>query len=240
MKKIAILSLFALVAIACSKDNSANNGTVTLKASSAFGTAAKSAFSARAVATVTLTDFKVNIGRIKFETDEQDERHNSSDSEFEDVKLTGPFLLDLLDQNQNLSQIIASLNIPNGRYEEIKFKFRQSTIAGEMNGKTFLIKGTVGTKQLLIWSDKELEVNVDFEGHNRDLVINGDNISLNIKLRLDALIAKINDLASQNLLLDGNGDGVIEISTSNVDGNQEIGNIIKDLIHREEHLEDRD
>jgi hypothetical protein len=52
----------------------------------------------------------------------------------EDVKLTGPFLIDLLDPNNTLSQI-TSVNVPNAKYEEFNFKI--SCCGLRMNGKTF-------------------------------------------------------------------------------------------------------
>jgi Domain of unknown function (DUF4382) len=239
MKKIAILSLLALMANACSKDDSSANGTVTLKASSTFSAAARNA-SAKGAVVATLTDFKVNIGRIKFEIDDKDDRYKTKDSIYEDVKMRGPFLLDLLNIDQTLSQAIGSLDIPNGQYEKIKFKFERSIQAGEMNGKTYLLKGTANGKPLEIWSDKELEVHMDFDDKNKDFVVNSNNVSLNIKLRLDNLIAKIIDLANRNLLLDGDGDGTIEVSTTNVDGNEEIGKEIRELIQKDARLLDRD
>jgi hypothetical protein len=44
---------------------------------------------------------------------------------------------------------------------------------------------------------------------------------LNFKIHLDAIMAIT--LANQNLLVDRDGDGIIEISTDNDDGHQDIG-----------------
>jgi Domain of unknown function (DUF4382) len=241
MKKIAIFGLFAALLISCSNKNDATttSGNVSLKASAVSATG-KTSLTSKIISTVALTDFKVNIGQIKFETDEENEKHNSKDSIHEDVKLTGPFLLDLLDQNKTLSQVIASAPIPNGKYEEIKFKFEKSLLAGDMSGKTFLIKGTVNGKEFMIWSDKEIQIKMDFEDHNKDIAVNGNDLSLNIKLQIDGIMAKITELDSLGSLTDGNSDGVIEISTTAVDGNQKIGKLIKDLVEKECHLDDKD
>jgi Domain of unknown function (DUF4382) len=242
MKKIAILGLLALFLNSCSKNEStvATEGNVTLKASAVSAIGSSSFTGKGAASTVVLTDFNVNIGKIKLEIDEQSEMHNTKDSIHEDVKLNGPFLIDLLNPNQPLSQVITNLNIPNGQYEEIKFKFEKSLVAGDMSGKTFLIKGTINGTPLLIWSDKELQLKLDFEDAAKDFVVNSNNIALNIKIQLDAIMAKITALSNQNLLIDGNGDGVIEISTTPVDGNQSIGNIFKNLIEKQCHLDDKD
>ena len=238
MKKISILALLAFVISSCTKD-SATEGNVTMKAS-AVSTTGKTSLTARtAASTVVLTDFKVNIGNIEFETDMDDAMY-SSDPIYDDVKLVGPFLLDLLDPNLTLSPFITSVNVPNARYEEIEFNFEKSTAVGEMNGKTYLIKGTINGKPFIIWSDENAELELDFEDRNKDFTINSNDISLNIKIHLDALMNKLTTLANQGLLLDTDGDGVIEISTGTEDGNNDIGDFIKNLLEQETDLDDKD
>ena len=192
-----------------------------------------------AASTVVITDFKINIGSIKLETDEEDVRH-TEDPLHEDVKLTGPFLLDLLDPDKTLSQIITSVSIPNAKYEEIKFKFQPSTLAGEMNGRSFMIKGTVDGKNFVVWSGKEVELEMDFNDPAKDFTVNSNDISLNIKIQIDAIMAKITALAGQGLLTDNDGDGVIEITTGTDDGHHDLGELIRDLLENETHLDDKD
>ena len=238
MKKISILALLALVVSSCTND-SASEGNVTLKAS-AVSTAGKTSLTARtAASTVVLTDFNINIGNIEFETDMEDAMY-SMNPIYDDVKLEGPFLLDLLNPNSTLSPFITSVNVPNARYEEIEFKFEKSTSIGEMNGKTYLIKGTINGTPFIIWSDEDAELELDFEDHNKDFTISGNDLSLNIKIHLDALMNKLTTLANQGLLLDTDGDKVIEISTGNDDGHNDIGDFIKDLLENETDLDDRD
>jgi hypothetical protein len=117
MKKNVFLALVALVTISCSNDSSnSTSGNVSLKAT-ALSTKGKTSLTGRAAAsTVVITDFQVNIGKIKLETDSEDAMHDK-DSLHEDVKLVGPFLLDLLDPNKPLSQFITSVDVPNAKYE---------------------------------------------------------------------------------------------------------------------------
>jgi len=239
MKNFSILALVILAISSCTSDSS-SNGNVTLKAS-AVSTSGKTSLTARtsALSTVFITDFKINIGNIKFETDMEDMMHDK-DPMHEDVKLRGPFLLDLLDPNKTLSQVITSVDIPNAKYEEIKFNFEKSLVAGEMLGKTYMIKGTINDKPFMIWSDKDAELEMDFMDHNKDFTVNGNDMSLNIKIQLDALMAKLTSLANQGLLLDTDGDGVIEISTGFDDGHSLIGGQCRDLIENETHLDDKD
>jgi hypothetical protein len=238
MKKISIFVLIAIAMSSCS-DNASTSGNVSFKAS-AVSTTGKTSITARtAASTVVITDFKVNIGNIKLETDMEDDRH-STDPSYEDVKLMGPFLLDLLDPNKPLSQFITSVDVPNAKYEEIKFNFTKSLIAGDLEGKTFLIKGTINDKPFVIWSAENIELEMDFMDPSKDFAINDNSVALNIKIQLDALMAKITTLANQGLLLDTDGDGIIEITTGNDDGHFTFGHQIKELLENETHLDDKD
>lgn len=241
MKRISILALLVIATSSCSDNQSdSTNGNLTLKASS-VSTTGKTSLTARSAAasTVIITDFKINIGSIKLETDAEDVRH-TEDPLHEDVKLNGPFLLDLLDPDKTLSQVITSVSIPNAKYEEIKFKFQPSTMAGEMNGKSFMIKGTIDGKSFMVWSAKLVELGMDFADSSKDFTVNGTDIALNIKIQLDAIMAKLNALAGQGLLTDTDGDGVIELSTDNDDGHHDLGEVIRDLLEKQTHLDDKD
>lgn len=235
MKKTAILAIIALTTLSCTQDNT-TDGNVTLKASALVS---NTNLTARTTTdpVVVLTDFKVNIGSIKFETDVEDERH-SEDPTHEDVKLNGPFLLDLLDPNTTLSQIITSLSVPDAQYEEVKFKFTPSLVDGEMLGKSFLIKGTVDGKNFLISSSRESEVEVDFEDASKDFTINSNDLTINLKMSLNGIITRIKTLAGQGLLTDTDNDGVIEITTNSDDNHHDMGEGMRDLLEHETHLED--
>ncbi|GEL11679.1 hypothetical protein SAMN05192550_2607 [Flavobacterium glycines] len=235
MKKTAILAIIALTTLSCTQDNT-TDGNVTLKASAVVS---NTNLTARTTTdpVVVLTDFKVNIGSIKFEIDVEDERH-SEDPTHEDVKLNGPFMLDLLDPNTTLSQIITSLSVPDAQYEEVKFKFTPSLVDGEMLGKSFLIKGTVDGKNFLISSSRESEVEVDFEDASKDFTINSNDLTINLKMSLNGIITRIKTLAGQGLLTDTDNDGVIEITTNSDDNHHDMGEGMRDLLEHETHLED--
>lgn len=238
MKKISIFVFIAIAMSSCA-DSTSTGSNVSIKATAVSSTGKTSSTSRIAASTVVITDFKVNIGNIKFEADSEDMMHDK-DPMHEDVKLVGPFLLDLLDPNKPLSQFITSVDIPNAKYEEIKFTFTKSLVDGDMNGKTFLIKGTVNDKPFVIWSAEHIELGVDFMDKTKDFAVNSNNVALNIKIQLDALMAKINYFANQGLLLDTDGDGVIEITTGTDDGHSNLGHQIKELLENETHLDDKD
>jgi hypothetical protein len=68
-----------------------------------------------------------------------------------------------------------------------------------------------------------LNLNSILKDATKDFTVNGN--TLNFKIHLDAIMAKLITLANQNLLVDRDGDGIIEISTGNDDGHQDIGEI---------------
>ena len=239
MKKTSIFALLVIMMSSCTDDPS-TSGNVTLKTSSFLATGTTSATGRTAASTVVLSEFKINIGTIKFELDEAEDNYLSDPYYDDDVKLAGPFLVDILDPNKTLTQFITSVNIPNAKYEEIKFKFEKSIMPGEMEGKTFLIKGTINDKSFIIWSGTDAELEMDFEDPTKDFIVNSNDMSLNIKIHLDAIMARLITLANQNLLVDTDGDGVIEISTDNDDGHHAIGEEIKNLLEQETDLDDRD
>jgi hypothetical protein len=67
-----------------------------------------------------------------------------------------------------------------------------------------MIKGTIDGA-FMIWSTKA-ELELDFEDATKDFTVNGNDIALNFKIHLDAIMAKLITLANQNLLVDRDGD----------------------------------
>ena len=104
MKKTSILALLVIMMSSCTNDPS-TSGNVTLKASSFSATGKTSTTARTAASTVVFTEFKINIGKIKFELDEEDDNYNILDPFYDDdVKLVGPFLIDILDPNNTSSK----------------------------------------------------------------------------------------------------------------------------------------
>ena len=238
MKKLLFI-LGLLIVVASCKDSTPTSGNVTMKVSAA-STSGKTIASGRvATSRIVLTDFKVNIGDIKFDVDNDDARFKT-DSVVEDVKLKGPFLLNILDSTKTLSQLINTVNLHVGQYKEIKVKFVKSTVAGEMNGKTFLIKGTFDKKKFLISSEKEVVLKVKFEDHNKKYVATTNNQNLIIKIRIDALLAKLVAWANAGYLQDIDGDGFIDLCTCDKDGHKDLGDQIRSIIEGDTKMDDKD
>ena len=243
MKKITlVLLVFSVALISCNK-NASINGNVALKISASTATGKTSvggrlatSSSGRTQSVVSLTSVKVNFGEIKFEVDE-DHRKSPADSVYEDVKLKGPFLVDLLSANAFIDRTITSLSIPNGNYKEIEFKFAKVNSTDAMNGKSISISGTIDGKAFEFWSDTTEELKIDFRDKNKNVIISNNDLSLAIKMHLDQLLALIQNAVSAGLT-DKNNNGKIEIDPKNSDGNKDLHDLIKHALENETELED--
>lgn len=239
MKKFSICALMAMSIISCSEDSTTSNGSVSIKATAVSSTGKTSSTARTAASTVVITDFKINLGNIELEIDEDDDNF-AVDPVFDDVELMGPFMLDLLEPNKTQSQFITTVDVPNANYEEIKYKFTKSLVAGDLLGKTFMIKGTINDKPFVIWSDKDIELELDFMDPNKDFSVDDNNVDLNIKMTLDTLMSEMNALANKGLLIDTDKDGTIELTTANDDGHSSFADKLKDLLEKGTHLDDED
>lgn len=216
--------VLSLSTISCSNDDS--QGGVAIKARASFTNPS----AGKMASALTLNSFVVNLKEIEFELDEShvdDSNDSSDDNGFfdcnDDVKLKGPFKLDLL----NLTAPLAFVDIPNGKYEEVEFKMDKNEVASdEMFGKSILMKGTIAGKPFIFWHNNEEEIEVDFEDLNQDVVVTDGTITVNINFDLNKALSTIDFSTAK----DGDNDGVIEIGPNDTDGNQSLANLIKDKI----------
>lgn len=137
--KNGLLAAGAIIIIAsCSKDDSlAGNGRINISAKSTVSsTSAKASITSKSLnSDIVITDFRMNLKEFELEmdSDSQGDDTQGDDNEqwnddgffdFEDeIELEGPFELDLL--SGQISFI--SVDVPNGVYEELEFKFDKST-----------------------------------------------------------------------------------------------------------------
>ena len=182
-----------------------------------------------------LTSVKMNFRDIKLEVDE-DHKKSNSDSTYEDVKLKGPFLFELLSANTFVLQTISSLSVPNGNYEEMKFKFAKVVSNDDMNGKSISISGTINGKGFEFWSDTPQSIKIDFSDKDSNIIVNNDDVSVTIKMGLDQILALLQN-AIANGLVDTNNNGKFEIDPLNTDGNFNLHGAIKIALMSESRLE---
>lgn len=240
--KLGMAILVAAGISSCSSDNDdalvapPGKGVLQLKATATMPTTASFSKAGSSLINFNKTNtdvevdsFLLNISEIELEFIDNDSDVNgnvnyiNSDDE---VELAGPFELDFL------SEEITFLNvaIPNGEYEEIEFEFEKSTNAeSDLFNKSILVKGTIGGTPFVFWHDFEEDIEVDYEDTTQKIVINDDNKQLVINFDLASALDPTTgvDLAQA---LDGNADGIIEISPTDTDGNNAIAEQLKEKI----------
>jgi len=234
---LALLSAtFFTFSCAKDEDDMNGNGQLTLNVSSSTTDIPGSSNSSRTTngnSTIDITDFLLNIKEFELELDIEDVDDDNElwddDGYFDyedEIELTGPFELDLMSNQFS----IVSVELPNGVYEEIEFKFEKSVDANsDLFNKSILIKGTIDGTSFEFWHDFEDEVEVDFDNPEYDLTINNNGTDLTINFDLTNVF---NSVAGIDLsqATDGNANGVIEISPSDSDGNNAIAEQIKNKI----------
>ena len=228
--RMAVVLLTSTLFVACNNDDPAVNGTVNLRMNASSSTG--STINGRTKTTTVITDFKISIREIEFEFDE-DDAHFTTDSSFnDDVKLKGPFVLNVLEQTAFVEELITTVNVPNARYEEVEFKLHKNSEAGDMYGKSIWITGTIDGKPFIFWHDTDEEFEIDFENAATDIVINANTASLAINFQLERLFSAVKGGVNLSMAADGDGDDVIEINPGSLDndGNQDLADAIKTLL----------
>lgn len=185
---------------------------------------------------VQLSKFLVNIDEIELEYDDiigDDYFYNSDD----DIELKGPFELDLL----SLTPVeIVVIDLPNGRLEEIEFEFdKNENPESELYKQTIRLEGTIDGAPFVFWHDfeEDLELEFDDDDNSNGVIFNDEN-SVLINFNLTALLDPTTGV-DLSTAVDGNGDGIIEISPSDSDGNRALAGAMKQAIKNQiELLED--
>ena len=241
----ALIASFLL--ISCSSDESDGEGTLKVSAKASIENGAgKEISSGKEVNTdVFVSDFRINISEFELEMDESEfevEYESESESgefEFEaewdddgyfdyedEFELEGPFELDLLAGEISF----LTVDVPNGKFEELEFKFDRSTDANsDLFGKSVLIQGTVNDIPFEFWHDFEDEVEVDYENPEFDITIRDNTEGITIEFDLSLIFDVVSGI-DLSQAADGNEDGTIEISPQDEDGNNALAQEIRELI----------
>ena len=173
-----------------------------------------------------LSSFKVNFTEIELEFDDvidDDNFYNSDD----DLELEGPFEMDLL---SGTPMEFVNLELPNGRLEEIEFEFDKSTDTESlMHNKSMMMEGSINGTPFVFWHDFEEEIGLEFEAGDENSIITHDHNSVVINFDLNAVF-NLDSSIDLSTAVDGNGDGLIEISPEDEDGNQDLAEEIKEAI----------
>lgn len=223
----AILLLFTFTA--CNESDNLLDGVETGKVAIQFKAASspklRSATEAESRALIfkeilEVSSFKVNITEIEFDFDDDDDlsyKFNGSFSYDDDIKLRGPFEVDLIANGELQTQtLIQNLNLPKAKFEEIEFDLKKSKNKNSaLYGQTIRIEGKIMGKPFVFSSNKEFDFEVEFDKP----FVPGDNAGVIINFRINSFFeALLRDYDfTQEFTV--NSDGVIEI-TYNEDDNK--------------------
>ncbi|NGX84343.1 hypothetical protein [Aequorivita sp. KMM 9714] len=178
---------------------------------------------------VELSKFLINLEEIELEYDDIIGDDNFYNSE-EEIELKGPFELDLLSPTP---VVITIVDAPNGRLEEIEFEFdKNENPDSEIYEQSIRMEGTIDGVPFVFWHDFEEELEVEFDEGETNTVISNDQNSVVINFDLNSVFDATTGVDLSNAV-DGNGDGVIEISPNDEDGNRDIADAMK------EHIKDK-
>jgi hypothetical protein len=227
MKKFLNLSkwifpvLIPGILTSCEKDdNTGPDYNTSFRVESAFnGTALKK--SAVSKGELMLDEVSIVISEIEVEYDDDDPGRD--EDKWFDLKLDGPFEINILDNGESLDQVLANVSLPEAEYDEIEFEMEPGEDpSSALFGKTILAEGTINGVPFVFWRDDSEDFEIEFEDAGI-LTVDGIReaaITLFIDLNnvFDYSISGI-DLT---LLNDNDGDGLIEIFPGSDDGYSEL------------------
>jgi hypothetical protein len=180
--------------------------------------------------------FTSNFDLFAVETDDDGCNSSSDDDDSSDddndYKIFGPFEIEVAGE----PTVITNIDIPVAEYEEVEFEMETSSNSSSpLFQKSMLMTGTLNGMPFEFYHIFSEDFEVDYEDAGQNLVITSDNNNeVTFQFDLVSVINAVNfDAAS-----DGNGDGTIEISPVDPDGNSALANQIKNAIKQYVELMD--
>lgn len=212
----------------CSEDDPSPVGTVNLSVrTSGSNTFTSARMMSRTKAEVVITDFQISIRDVIFKTDADDDGVSDDSTE---VAFRGPYQLDLLNGSDAITETIGSAEIPNGIYEELRFKFHKDEDLSSdepLYDKSIFVSGTIDGTPFEMWHDTSENLDV---GKNSGGVVVSDNVvNLTVTFSIDQFMSSLVQIDLSDAV-DGNQDGMIEINPNDRDGNKDIADDLKENI----------
>lgn len=223
-KSVIIISL-AIFISSCEKEADLQNGNTALKFKGIYNPNTQNKSSAlNGVAIETVT---INIEEIEFEFDDD---NNNNGLTYSEIKLKGPFEIDLVTDGQGVvATLFNDLNLPETGYDEIEFEFDKSeSPLSDLYKKTVLIKGSINGTPFIFFTDEEFEMEIEFE-EPVDLT-EVENAIIMVSFDVQALFDPAQGGIDITAAQDRNGNGTIEIFEDDPDGNEELADKINDRL----------
>lgn len=229
-KALTIILLAAFVS-SCEKNDDNLNSKTAIKFQATNQTAKLATAKTTVADGLVVESFKINIAEIEIEFNEDDPMF-ATDSVASDYDLNGPFEIDLIKEGNALETVIASnVELPAAAYDEIEFEFDMNeNPESELFKKTVLLKGTINEMPFIFWSDEELELEIEFEEQVQ--LQDASSAMLAISFDLTALFNTAMGGIDISSAVDGNEDGIIEISPNDRDGNNKLAEKIYERLEQ--------
>lgn len=169
---------------------------------------------------VIVTDFRVSIERVKFKLD--------INTEPDEIYFVGPYIVDLLDGNDPLTQALGETEIPPDEYTGIRLIFHKTkdvSPAHPLYDRSIYVAGTISGTPFKMWHDTSENFDIDPPG---GITITAGSVNeITLDFKLGSLLSGI-DLSGAT---DTNVNGVIEIDPDGTDsGNESYAQALKESI----------
>lgn len=181
-----------------------------------------------------VNSFKLNITEIEFDLEDDDDlvaEYNGAFSSDDDIKLRGPFEVDLLLNGKLQTQtLLNNLDLPKARYEEIEFDIDKNRNSNSpLYGQSVRIEGKINGTPFIFSSNKDFDVEVDFDKP----FIPGDKAGVIIDFYVNIFFERILVEYDFSQTFRTNADGVIMITHNDNDdklNHYQLGKVIWDLL----------
>lgn len=183
----------------------------------------------RAANPITISEFIINIKEVEFDFDNKDD--DTADTVYKDIKLKGPFELDLVkDDGTGIATTIGVAELPNAVYKEVEFKLHKGDVKGSfMEGKSIYIAGKIGAKHFVFWhdTDEEFEINLN---QTNGMAIQGEAVKAAINFNIGYLFSEMSNI-DFSAARDTDGNDIIEINPKGEgDDNKELAKALKEAL----------
>lgn len=244
MNFFAIAMILPIAFVGCNNDDDPLKGIDSEKVAVQFratdGTKTKSAFEGETRGLIfddliTVTSFKINVEEIEFDFDDDDKwahKFGGTYSYNNDIKLRGPFEVDLISKGElQVKTLLSGLKLPKAKFDEIEFEMKKSkNKSSSLYNQSILIEGKILGKPFVFASNKEFDFEIEFK---KDF-IPGESLGVTVDFHVNQLFYKAISGIDFTKAIDINFNGVIEIYYNEDDDkshNYEIGKKIWELLN---------
>ena len=220
---VAVIVVLSIVLMTSCSDNDSVSPTGKVNLRFSVSDVDLNTSGGRLAGAVSITDFQISIRDVIFMTDHDDD--GVADDSIE-IGFRGPYQLDLLNGSDAITETIGTVEVPNGTYQQLRFKFHKDEDLAHTEplfDRSIFIKGIVGETPFELWHDTS--ENFDIGG----IVIANNKVDLTVNFSVAQFLSSLHEV-ELSMAKDRDQNGLIEINTNDSDGNKEIVDAIKENI----------